>query len=520
MSDPTWAEAWDILGKRVNLWRKLELRAYSDSPNLLGLQDTLEQALEGEFIGDVLASVKADREAVSQVLSPGNIRAGLTPHLREIARAADIPEIDPVLIMPRLRDYQHANGYFVNSRDVNFGSVSAVTGSGTGAVTRLTVDENGYELEGVFLEAKRIECVADQGQVDKHQEVFEFRGTAAEQDFLKITGSGATVPLVALHAGESSTGQFIQNASFETFAGTAPTAGVPTTVAVSTDVTGWVITTVANAAIELDTTYRGYPGQPTNLYSLRFTNNNKIVQTPENTVRPIFDPGQPLYAQVAVYRDSNATGNITLRLGASETTVTGASLNNGAWNVVKLTVGTKNWYKNFRENGLTVELELDSYGGSGHFKFDDVIIGNFTNLDGTYYVAVGGATPFKEDDYVTVTDALTSAEGIISYYFWRAGLGHLVTTVPATQVTAAGGRTLTFADANPDTVTASSGSFVSDGYKVGMTLTVAGTSSNNGTYTITVVAATVITVSGAFAAEGPLSATATLNATAPISDPA
>jgi hypothetical protein len=90
---------------------------------------------------------------------------------------------------------------------------------------------------------------------------------------------------------------------------------------------------------------------------------------------------------------------------------------------------------------------------------------------------------------------------------------------PAQQVTASGGRTLTFAANSPPsvpaTVTASSGAFTTtDGYKSGMTLTVAGSSSNNGTYEIATVAATVLTLKSteALVNEGPLSSTCTLNA--------
>ena len=82
----------------------------------------------------------------------------------------------------------------------------------------------------------------------------------------------------------------------------------------------------------------------------------------------------------------------------------------------------------------------------------------------------------------------------------------------ATGVTASGGRTLTFADDDPDTITASSGDFVSEGYVHGMALTVAGTTNNNGTFIIDTVDATSLTLisSEALVAEGPLSSTATL----------
>lgn len=80
-------------------------------------------------------------------------------------------------------------------------------------------------------------------------------------------------------------------------------------------------------------------------------------------------------------------------------------------------------------------------------------------------------------------------------------------------VTARATRTLTY-DSATKTITASSGNFEDDGYKVGMTLTSSGTTSNNTTFTITAVSALVLTVAEAVADEGPLSSLATLSATA------
>ena len=56
--------------------------------------------------------------------------------------------------------------------------------------------------------------------------------------------------------------------------------------------------------------------------------------------------------------------------------------------------------------------------------------------------------------------------------------------------------TLSFNNANPDTITRSTGSFVTDGYSAGMTVTVLGSASNDGTYTVAAggVAATTLTL--------------------------
>jgi hypothetical protein len=74
--------------------------------------------------------------------------------------------------------------------------------------------------------------------------------------------------------------------------------------------------------------------------------------------------------------------------------------------------------------------------------------------------------------------------------------------------TGSGGRTLTFASSSTThTITASSGSFVTDGFVNGDSIIVYGTTSNDGEYVVTTVAATVLTINTAqpLVAEGPIS---------------
>ncbi len=83
-------------------------------------------------------------------------------------------------------------------------------------------------------------------------------------------------------------------------------------------------------------------------------------------------------------------------------------------------------------------------------------------------------------------------------------------------VTGSGSRTLQFAQA-ARTITASSGSFIADGFLAGANVVVAGTTSNNGTYMILSLTATVITLTTNhtnLVNEGPIS-TGTLNGQVP-----
>lgn len=156
----------------------------------------------------------------------------------------------------------------------------------------------------------------------------------------------------------------------------------------------------------------------------------------------------------------------------------------------------------------------------GDFAADGVAAGDYLRITegGTAGTSLIGV--YKIDSVATTTltvniednENWTTGTGI-DFEILEPGMFLQRKSVSATSITATGGRTLTFADANPDTITASSGSFISDGYVHGMALTVTGTTSNNGTYIINTVGATVITLISAetLVAEGPLSATATLS---------
>ncbi len=115
-----------------------------------------------------------------------------------------------------------------------------------------------------------------------------------------------------------------------------------------------------------------------------------------------------------------------------------------------------------------------------------------TAIDNTYTFSVWVAT-----QPTVIKVAAITASAVRSFKFDGLSL------------TASGGRTLQW-DTTADTITASTGSFHTDGYAVGDKLIVTGTSSNNGTYTITSLTATVITVAENLVNEGPLSATATI----------
>lgn len=86
--------------------------------------------------------------------------------------------------------------------------------------------------------------------------------------------------------------------------------------------------------------------------------------------------------------------------------------------------------------------------------------------------------------------------------------------IAALSLTASAGCTLQFI-ASGDHITRSTGSWLADGYAIGQSVTITGTSSNNGTLTLTGVSATQLTFASGIVNEGPLSSAATVTVATP-----
>ncbi len=129
--------------------------------------------------------------------------------------------------------------------------------------------------------------------------------------------------------------------------------------------------------------------------------------------------------------------------------------------------------------------------GSGSFVSDSFTNGDTVRITGA--VASAGAN--------NVTGVVTVAASVLT--FPSASIA-LTAEGPISGVSITAEMTLTFGDngASPDTITRNSGSWLDDGFRVGDSITITGTASNNVTKTITALTATVLSVAtGSFAAE-------------------
>lgn len=503
-------------------------RVFGDD-TLLGKIDAVMQLLEGDYGPQLGTALDSLRARYSEVLASDSDLLGWV--LRSYAKAINSNEVNfPRFLAPGgdLYEWFIANNITIRSRGFSLTQPTAGGSNvGTPAVYRLTVDENGYTFENGKPDAKRAEVVKDAfSQGTLHEEEIKLEGSYASRDLLELEiGSGdpeLSIPM--LH--HQNAGK-LTNAGWEQVT-TSSTVAVGSAQVVSA-VTSWDLVSGSWSSItaQTDNVVKRLPGDSPSI-ALRFTGNVKIRQKLiTNLVK--LDPTKPVLLGVWMLKEGSTTGNAVLAFenattGTATQSVTKdiSTLTLNTWTFVPIAVGTASWFKNFNTGDLAVSLATTSLATST-ISFDSLTLAEGTFFDGSWYWFVGGNTPAKKGDYWTWTDT-EGGTGKIQRWTVRPFGRSLPHTANATQVTAAGGRTLTFANSgSADTITASSGSFVSDGYKAGMIVTIAGTTSNNVTTgKLASVSATVLTFGAdtTLANEGPLSATATLNATPTITDPA
>jgi len=407
---PNESQTQAIWSAAVDLHEEARKFGNVNSDNYVGLENTLSDALFADHANEVLAALTANRRALSSSIAREGVAAVYRPLLRTYMRVIGKPIRADDLMLDDLYDWCIANARYVTSRGISFGAVSAGTNVGNGTVHRITTDARGYGIDAVHAETKRARCIGDEHSgASEHEEVFVFEGEPFAKDLLELDGSGLVSGAVSALSARASN-RFLDNASFSTLGG--GTDGTPTSIF------GWDINTIANVELGRGSGefYRDFLGD-TSPAGLKLKG-NAIVSQNLNRRAVTVDPRYPYYLQAAVKRASSATGTITLRLGASSATVSLASLTNDVWNILRIGPGTANWFENWNEEDPTVEIELSSYGGSGHAWVDDVVFGPFTRFDMTYVAVVGGDTPFLRDDSFSFADTDGGA-GKIQRWLWR-----------------------------------------------------------------------------------------------------
>lgn len=426
MASPSLAEIHAQFKAACNVLEKLHLFASQNSPNLVGLEDTLAQAIEGDFTPDSLAAVRrVVRSSVSTALSPASIRAVLDPCFLEYAKYYKFPETTVNLsLLRRLYQTFAETGTPITWQERNFTFGATTAGGsnvGDGLLNRNYTSAWNYEIEHGHASIKTATCINDiYSGATKHEEVFEFRDDPAYIDFCNRSGSGKVKTITALSARTSQ--RLLSNPSFNLF--TSASGSSPYT---PTAITDWTVTTsLSNFALVTSDYYRDFEGETTPT-CVRFLDNDGLTQA-FTVRRATFDPWTPYYCQIAFKRESSCDGTLTITMG-DQTTSVSLSAQSG-WTVLRITLGQKNWLRQFNATTSVMKIALTSRT-TGTLLVDDVILAPMTEFDGSWYALVGGATKFLRDDVFTVTDSISADAVVNKWVAWGYDFSFPAASSPA-----------------------------------------------------------------------------------------
>lgn len=422
--NPTFAECWTQLGKVVKIVNALELFGSSNTPNYEDMEDVVTTTLDGVFTPSALGILRQTvRAGIAGALTPSTLRRLFKPFLLEILRAIGSTElgasgsVDDALALRAIRQYMVDNSKTLNSNEHTYDTSSAGSPTGTGATYRITVDPDAKTLDCLGADDKTFYCLKDQNSgVSKHAEVFEVRREDQNPDGLQWVGGGLPTQIVSMHA---KTANILVNPSFEVGAVANNTALTSTG-----QLTGWDLTTASNIKTYSSATYvyRGY-GNDTGVthYGIEFTASDTLIQVVK-TENPgaTFLERTPYRCQIAWQRKSSATGTLTLHLGAESKAVDISTGTNDVWNILAIDLDDDAYFQSFNENALDVKIQMASLA-TGTLVVDDLVLAPMTNIDGTWWCVVGGATPWKRGDTLAYTsDAFGATRATLSYWLWRA----------------------------------------------------------------------------------------------------
>jgi hypothetical protein len=422
-SDVTFANAFAQLGKVAKILDENQKFGSANTPNLLDMFDSLVTSLDGEFTPGLAQVVR------QQILIPAatgltrqNIRAMFRLPTLELLRAIGSKALTPdasvsdAVAWREIRQYMEDNAQLIKSRNLTFDTSATGSTTGTGAVSRLTVDKDANNLECTGIETKTFECVRDQNNgATKHAEAFEFQFGDADVTGLQWVGTGGVLPVTSLNAKSSN---LVVNPSFEQGA-TANNTALSTTG----QITGWDVGTAGSwktysAAAYV---YRGYQNDTgVTHYGLECTTSDTITQVlrAENP-GATFSEDVPYHCQIAWQRKGSATGTLTLHLGAQSTSVDISTGTNDQWNVLEIDLDSSRYYQNFKEGDLDLKVQVASLA-TGTVVIDDFVLAPMVNLDGTWWALTGGATPWLRGDLRIFSGDSQGASTILNYWLWRA----------------------------------------------------------------------------------------------------
>lgn len=420
----TYAEARDNMRRVVQALNEQDKSANSNSPNLLGIIDTVLQGLNGDLSNEILAALQVMRTSLTGALAAGSVQSVLAPALRDMMLALNKKDSGFETNSLTLRDHMRASSFSMNSSGMTFGTPAAGGGNqGDGGVYRLTVDDEDFPLEATHLELKTLECLQARDQGKRYKETFQYRGTNKAKDNAIVNGSGEELDLTAKNGDDST--PFLNNPHMILSGSVQPTVGVPVTPPLVDSITSWILSATADFEVSVAQTFRASPNLAI-AQSLRMKDNANFKQIISVEKRPIFSLVRPVFVQWPVYVEGNCDGALASVFGTDTKTIADitATFTNAQWNLLTHDLDQNRYFKQFRtlaQNDLELKVTLTGRS-TGSLFFAAPIVTYMDLVDGHYITVVGGALDFRVDDIFTFTDSQASRGSQKYWLEHRSGL--------------------------------------------------------------------------------------------------
>lgn len=422
MATPTKAENWTQIQNYVALIDSNTNWANSNSPNYLGLEDTLQQSLEGQHSADINNYLRAWRNEINSRYT--SHRAPLLTLFKELAKFGYSLSIEGKSDREILVDIAAAMddaSETVKNRAMTYGSISA-GGSNVGSATiyRCTKDVHGNDLEIAVSGTVRADVTRDKntGAV-QGSELVTFRGNGnVRVDAIQFASSTNEVlrDVALINSGSSSS--LVRDGGF---------SGLETSSSFTKEEqTNWTLND--KTLWERDTTeffrYKAGDGAKKNgvgvsLVAKSGTSDVSFFQYIGRT-RVSFKKDVPYILVVRVMVDNtNTDGTLTIRLGSQTATLDLATLGANAYADVVIGTDEKGYFENFKENwtsadgqdlGVRVGCSVASRSVAGKIFFSEIVMAEGRLFNGVYYVPFAGQNAGGSDVDALVGDTYSWAD--------------------------------------------------------------------------------------------------------------
>lgn len=397
------AELWTQLTKAIKIADENFKYAGQSATNFLSLVDSLQQAFEGDHIGNTNSALASLRSQFNSICANTDLLNSLILELAKVGynstATVAATALDDISKGMKLATET------ISSRAWTYGSVANdALNVGTGTVYRLTTDKNGNAIEvGAFPGGvTKIEVITDKNT-----------GATSGAESAKIYGYGRT-PTDSINLGSAPSSEvtisakkasdgILANGNFASYDDSGTNVVV----------TSWTFGTATKAThVNIDTVYYFRNIDPATAgKSVKLLLDNTMTQYLLNASSRI-NPDLPVFLIVRYRRDSNCDGVLTITLGSKSENVTLSTVLNATWLDLVLGVADSDgWYDNYKSDtsnlGVKIEIALSSRT-TGTLDIGEVILAQPTYYDGKYYLLTAGATDFLKGDNFTFTDSVAN----------------------------------------------------------------------------------------------------------------